>query len=109
MELVIIDLDIKEKLIHYLTQNGFGPAVRLRTLGIGCMGAIIDLVTDTPKPDDQKMQFESFTFLADKTEAESFGGYHITKSKSGIRIKTMKRITGGCETCYNTLRGEGCH
>ena len=109
MELVKIDSEVRNALAEYLSQNGFGPEVRLRTLGIGCMGAVIDLITDSKKVDDYEMPFENFTFLANSAEAQSFGGYRIVKARSGIRIKTVNRVIGGCETCYNTLRGEGCH
>lgn len=109
MELVKIDSRVHDSLIEYLTSNGLGPGVRLKTMGIGCMGAVINLVTDTKKDDDEEMPFGSFSFPAQRSEAENFGGYCITPSKSGFRIKTVKRVIGGCETCYNTLYGTGCH
>lgn len=63
MELVKIDSEVRNALAEYLSQNGFGPEVRLRTLGIGCMGAVIDLITDSKKVDDYEMPFENFTFV----------------------------------------------
>ena len=109
MEFVKIDPAVRAALIEYLTQNNMGPGIRLQTMGIGCMGAVINFITDVKKDDDMEMSFSAFSFLANKMEAETYGGYFITASKSGIRIKTVNRITGGCETCYNTLHGEGCH
>ncbi len=101
--------EVKETLQQYIADQKMGITIRLETLGIGCMGAVIGFASDTKKDSDLTMELDGLSFIANRNDAEKFGGYLIIKSKSGIRIKTKLKVTGGCETCYNTRFGEGCH
>ncbi len=108
-ELITIEPDIREALFSYLRENGFDHCVHIHTAGLGCTGPAFRLQKKEPSDRDVSQTIEGIVFSAPAKLSTKYGGYIFSKSPRGIRIRTIHKVTGGCDSCINTIEGHPCH
>ncbi|GAA0766357.1 HesB-like protein [Clostridium subterminale] len=105
MSIVNISDKATTEFLQFLKDNEVtADTVRIHFAGMGCSGAVFNLVLDEKKDSDNIEVVEGLTFLVDKGVTEQFGELTILcadeNGRGGFSIEPeIKPEGGGCAGC----------
>ncbi len=105
MSIVNISDKATTEFLQFLKDNEVTTdTVRIHFAGMGCGGAVFNLVLDEKKDNDNIEVVEGLTFLVDKSVTEQFGALTILSGeengRGGFSIEPEKQAEGGgCSSC----------